>query len=311
MENQLSVIVKESGLEKTKAQILLDNFSNYFQIAADWEKKAKAIVVTDASQVAEMQMARTGRLFLRLKRITIEKTRKDLKEQALREGKAIDGIANVLKALIIPIEEYLEKQEKFVEIKAAEEAERKRIEAEKKAEEDRIAKEKAEIEEQKRIREENEHLRKEAEEKERKLAEERAKVEAERKRREAERIAFEKKVQEEKAEAERKAQAEKERQAKIIAEQKAQAEAERYAYEEKARREKEAVEKAAREERERQEKIIEAQKAKAEAEKEERELEQKEIQRIQKQLTNMITCPFCHKSFSLKTIQNEDREQRL
>lgn len=301
MENQLSVIVKESGLEKTKAQILLDNFSNYFQIAADWEKKAKAIVVTDASQVAEMQMARTGRLFLRLKRITIEKTRKDLKEQALREGKAIDGIANVLKALIIPIEEYLEKQEKFVEIKAAEEAERKRIEAEKKAEEERIAKEKAEIEEQKRIREENERLRKEAEEKERKLAEERAKVEAERKRRETERIAFEKKVQEEKAEAERKAQAEKERQAKIIAEQKAQAEAERYAYEEKARREKEAVEKAAREERERQEKIIEAQKQKtqkAEAEKAAYE-------------ASMITCPFCHKSFSLKTIQREDREQRI
>lgn len=52
MENKLSVIVKESGLEKTKAQVLLDNFSNYFQIAADWEKKAKAIVVTDASQTA-------------------------------------------------------------------------------------------------------------------------------------------------------------------------------------------------------------------------------------------------------------------
>jgi len=114
MEDQLSVIVKESGLEKTKAQVLLDNFSRYFQLAADWEKKAKTIVITDASQTAEMQMARTGRLFLRQKRIVIEKTRKDLKEQSLREGKAIDGIANILKALIIPIEEYLEKQEKFV-----------------------------------------------------------------------------------------------------------------------------------------------------------------------------------------------------
>ena len=133
MENQLSIIVRESGLEKTKAKVLLDNFSNYFEITADWENKAKAIVVTDASQKAEMQMARVGRLFLREKRISIEKTRKELKEQSLRESKAIDGIANVLKALIIPIEEYLEKQEKFVEIKAAEEAECKRIETEKKA----------------------------------------------------------------------------------------------------------------------------------------------------------------------------------
>jgi len=308
MENQLSTIVKESGLEKTKAQVLLDNFSRYFQLAADWEKKAKTIVVTDESQIAEMKMARTGRLFLRQKRIVIEKTRKELKEQALREGKAIDGIANILKALIIPIEEYLEKQEKFIEIKIAEEAKRKRIEAEKKAEEERIAKEKAEIEEQKRIREENERLRKEAEEKEKELARERARVEAEkakaeaeRKKKETERIAYEKKVQEEKAEAERKAQAERERQAKIIAEQKAKAEAERRTYEEKIKREKEEAERRAQEERERQEKIIEAQKQKArKAEAEKAAYE-----------ASMIKCPFCHKSFSLKMIQNGSREQRL
>jgi len=215
-DNQLTLIVRESGLVEAKAKILLDNFSNYFEIAADWEKKAKMIIVTDPTQMAEMQMARTGRLFLREKRIAIEKTRKQLKEQSLREGKAIDGIANVLKALIVPIEEYLERQEKFVEIRMAKEAEKKRIEAEKKAEEERIAKEKAETEERERIRKENEQLRKEAE-----------RAEMERKKREAEHIAYEKKVQEEKAEAERKARVERERQAKIIAEQKARAEAER------------------------------------------------------------------------------------
>lgn len=216
-DNQLALIVRNSGLVEAKAKILLDNFSNYFEIAADWERKAKAIIVTDPTQMAEMQMARTGRLFLREKRIAIEKTRKQLKEQSLREGKAIDGIANVLKALIVPIEEYLERQEKFIEIRIAEEAERKRIEAEKKAEEERIAKEKAEIEEQKRIRKENERLRKEAEEKEKELTEERAKVEAEKAKAEAERRAYEKKIQ-----------AERERRVKIIAEEKAK-EAERKA----------------------------------------------------------------------------------
>ena len=63
--NQLAIIVKDSGLVKEKARILLDNFSDYFKIAAEWEKKAKAIVVTDAIQIPEMKMARTGRLFLR------------------------------------------------------------------------------------------------------------------------------------------------------------------------------------------------------------------------------------------------------
>lgn len=112
-ENQLVTIVNESGLDKSKADILLKNFQDYFEIAGDWEKKAKMLVVSDDKQVAEMKMAREGRLFLREKRIAIEKTRKELKEQSLREGKAIDGIANVLKALIVPIEEYLYKQEHF------------------------------------------------------------------------------------------------------------------------------------------------------------------------------------------------------
>ena len=109
-ENQLQKIVQDVGLEKTKAEIVLAKFSDYFKIAADWEAKAKTIVITDDSQTAEMAMARVGRLFLREKRIAVEKTRKELKESLVREGKAIDGISNILKALIVPIEEHLEKQ---------------------------------------------------------------------------------------------------------------------------------------------------------------------------------------------------------
>src|SRR3990167_11427401 len=104
MENQLQVIVKESGLEPTKAKYILEQFSNYFDLADEWTKKAKTIIVTSENQEADMAIARVGRLFLREKRIAIENSRKSLKEQALREGKAIDGIANVLKALIVPIE---------------------------------------------------------------------------------------------------------------------------------------------------------------------------------------------------------------
>lgn len=118
--NQLINIVEASGLEKTKSDFILQKFQDYFKIAADWEKKAKAIVITDLSQTGEMKMAREGRLFLKAKRVEVEKTRKELKEQSLREGKAIDGIANVLKALIEPTEEYLEQQEKYAEIKEAE-----------------------------------------------------------------------------------------------------------------------------------------------------------------------------------------------
>lgn len=162
-ENKLELIVKESGLEQTKANIILEKFKDYFKLAAIWEIKAKTIIVTQEDQRADMQMARIGRLELREKRIAIENTRKELKEQSLREGKAIDGIANVLKALIVPIEEYLEKQENFVKIKAEAENQAKLIEYERKVELERIAKEKADKEEQERIKAENDRLKKEAE----------------------------------------------------------------------------------------------------------------------------------------------------
>lgn len=177
--NKLEVIVTESGLEPTKAGVILSKFKDYFDLAAEWERKSKTIVVTNENQLTDMQMARTARLFLREKRIAIENARKELKEQALREGKAIDGIANVLKALIVPIEEYLEKQEKFVELRKAEKEEIIRIEVEKKMEEERISKERAEAEERERIKSENDRLKKEAEAKELALQQERKKVEAE------------------------------------------------------------------------------------------------------------------------------------
>ena len=125
--NELMKIVESSGLEKTKAAFVLEKFQDYFKIADEWEKKAKVLSVTSPQQVAEMKMAREGRLFLRAKRIDIEKARKELKEQSLREGKAIDGIANVLKALIEPIEEYLDRQERFVEIQEDEMREQRKI----------------------------------------------------------------------------------------------------------------------------------------------------------------------------------------
>lgn len=162
-ENQLQVIVQESGLEATKAAVIMEQFGDYFAIAAEWEVKAKAIVVTDASQKEEMELARKGRLFLRDKRIAIEKNRKAIKEQTLREGKAIDGIANVLKALIVPIEEHLAAQENFVELLAQEAANKERIRLEQKAEQKRIAEQKHQQEEQEKLRKENERLRKKTE----------------------------------------------------------------------------------------------------------------------------------------------------
>jgi len=313
-EDKLQLIINDSGLETTKARVLLENFKDYFDIADEWETKAKTIVVTDEKQKPDMAMARVGRLFLRDKRIAIEKTRKDLKEQSLREGKAIDGIANILKSLIVPIEEYLEKQEKFIEIRDAEIAEQKRIEADQllreKEEAERIAREKAEIAERERIRKENETLRAEAiererlakierEKQERLLAEQRAKAESERK------------------ESERLAGIERAKHAEILAKQQAEADAKRKEIEEQNRKEREIQTQIYLAQ---QERIIAEHRAKADAERialqKKAELERKgaESDRLAfqkkideqrkaseklKKILNEVECPFCHKKFTL------------
>jgi len=268
-ENQLQTLVSQSGLEQSKAQVLLEKFSNYFVIAADWERKARAIIVTDESQTAEMAMARAGRLFLREKRIAVEKTRKDLKEQSLREGKAIDGLANVLKALIVPIENHLADQEHYAERMAEQRAAAARAEAEAEAARKAAAEEAARIAEQDRIRAENERLRREAEEREAALAAERtaaAKAKAEQER--AEREAEQRRI-----EAERKAEAER-----------------RAAEEREAALKRQAAEAEAR--------------AKAEQERAEREIRQREEAEARAEAARLkdiedrtVTCPHCGKSF--------------
>lgn len=282
--NQLVTIIQESGLEQSKAKFILDNFQKSFALADEWANKARAIVVTNENQKDDMKIARIGRLALREERIRIEKARKDLKEQALREGKAIDGIANVLKALIVPIEEYLDKQEHFAEIQEEKKREAIRIEVEKKMEEERIAKEKAEAEERERIRIENEKLKKEVIERERQVQEERKKQEEVLRK------------EREKAEAERKAlelEARKKQEAieKKMAQERAEAEANRKQAEEKARKEREVLEEQRRKTEEKARKEKEAAEAKEKAMK-------KEQERLQEMLKNQVECPNCHHKFT-------------
>lgn len=164
---RFEVMVKEASLDESRANYLLQNFSGHFKEAAEWAKKAKDIIVTNENQTVMMQMARTGRLFLSKKRQEIEKARKWMKEPALREGQAIDKIANLLKDTIIPTEEHLFRQENFIKLKKdAEDA--RLLEEARIREEERVASEMlSQAAERDRLRIENEKLRKEAEEKER------------------------------------------------------------------------------------------------------------------------------------------------
>lgn len=87
----------------------------YFERANPLCKKAMQIVVSDPEDLAAMDLARKTRLEIRSIRIDAEKTRKDLKEDSFRKGKAIDGIFNGLRDALDFHEKHLKLQETFKE----------------------------------------------------------------------------------------------------------------------------------------------------------------------------------------------------
>jgi colicin import membrane protein len=115
----MNLELEKYQLEADTTKTLSELFQPFAERAEGWKEKATAIVVTDATQLTEMQQARDMRLELRTIRIDVEKTRKRLKEDSLNKGRAIDGVANLLKGLIEPLEEHLQEQEDFAKIAEA------------------------------------------------------------------------------------------------------------------------------------------------------------------------------------------------
>jgi hypothetical protein len=109
-----------NGLEEQTKQTIIARFATFLERANEWEERAKAIKVTDISQIEEMAQAREGRLILKNIRVEADRTRKELKEDSLSYGRAVQGVYNLIENVISPIEDYLLEQEKFADIIEAE-----------------------------------------------------------------------------------------------------------------------------------------------------------------------------------------------
>lgn len=116
---QLQHFIDQHQLPATKSQALQAQFAAVLTTVEEWKEKINSIVITDVSQKNEMRQAGEARKFLKAKRVEVEKTRKALKEESLREGKSIDAIARFITEMIEPLEEKAEELERFAEIKAA------------------------------------------------------------------------------------------------------------------------------------------------------------------------------------------------
>lgn len=116
MPKEAQEIIQSGGLEVTTATQLREAFTEMFGKAERWIEQAKAIKVTEVSQVRDMKHARELRLSLKAVRCDAKIAHDRIKADALAKGKAIDGIFNVLKALVEPVEAYLQEQEDFAKI---------------------------------------------------------------------------------------------------------------------------------------------------------------------------------------------------
>ncbi len=104
-----------SDLEPDAAAVIEGAFKAMFADARAAIDRAKLIKVTSIDQKRLMKEARELRLTIREKRTDSAKAHKRLKEGFLRGGRALDGILNVMKALTVPVEEYLLEQETFAD----------------------------------------------------------------------------------------------------------------------------------------------------------------------------------------------------
>jgi hypothetical protein len=106
-------VIEREGLNEQAGKSLLIKFAPYnkqINVALETSK-----TITDGASAASQKVARTCRLELRRIRCEIENVRKEAKADALRYGKAVDGLANVLKFLCEPEEKRLEDIEKHAE----------------------------------------------------------------------------------------------------------------------------------------------------------------------------------------------------
>jgi len=112
---ELGKVQLQAQLPDESAIELKSQFGVFYKLIE--ELRERAVTVTDPENEIHRKTARVVRIGLKDVRCDIERTRKSLKENSLRRGKAIDGFANILKFLCEPVEEKLLQVEQYWEIK--------------------------------------------------------------------------------------------------------------------------------------------------------------------------------------------------
>lgn len=104
------------GLDVRKTAEIKNAFKDLTDQLKEMTEKAAELIVTDESQADLMKQAKEARLVLKNIRISADKKRKELKEESLKYGNAVQAVYNYIEGEIKPLEKHLEAQEKFKEV---------------------------------------------------------------------------------------------------------------------------------------------------------------------------------------------------
>ncbi|MCH8247055.1 MAG: hypothetical protein IH951_11685 [Bacteroidetes bacterium] len=116
-KGQVSAIIQKLPIERQKD--VAGDFSQHMTDLPGYIEECSQLAVSDEHDTETMDVARSWRLRFKTIRNNIESTRKRRKKVPLLECQAVDGVANILKALIIPFEERMERIENHAQIVAA------------------------------------------------------------------------------------------------------------------------------------------------------------------------------------------------
>ncbi len=126
--SELAKVIEAAGVSASTSETLLVSFGGHFCDMQEATKKAAGIEVTDENQTAAMKAAKVARLEVKKVRTATEATRKLVKEDALRFGKAVDAVAGMIRGECEKVETRLEECETYAERAEAKRAEIRRIE---------------------------------------------------------------------------------------------------------------------------------------------------------------------------------------
>jgi hypothetical protein len=114
--SKINEIIEETGLELSKSTAIQNAFGNFYSKIAEWKSELPSVTVTAYDQGDKILKARELRLEVRTARLEITKLHKELKADALKEGRAIDAVKNFALSELEPLEEAFKLNENYIAI---------------------------------------------------------------------------------------------------------------------------------------------------------------------------------------------------